>query len=272
MRVSPSFVGSAGPVAPVTGIAWRGNEFALSSRYVSERVLLGDNGLRRPGDALLDALRRIADGGRVVLFPERDSHVELVLRHWDAIREIADVPLPGDPDVVRRLRRKERLVLEAEKAGVAAPGTVAGRARRRSAPLELQLAVPREAGRGPGVRRRLRAKALRRRRRRRRGRGLAAARERGFETVVQELVPDARDQVFSLFTYIGRTGEPLANVVGRKVRRRADDFGTAAVFELGPEPRGRERACGSSARRATAASRTSSSPTTRATTPSSSSR
>ena len=74
-------LGRAG--APVTGIAWRGNEFGLSSRYVGERVLLGDNGLRSPGDALLDTLRRVAGDGRVVLFPERDENVELVLDRWD---------------------------------------------------------------------------------------------------------------------------------------------------------------------------------------------
>ena len=42
-----------------------------------------------------------------------------------------------------------------------------------------------------------------------------AARERGFDTVVQELVPDSDDQIWSLFAYIGRNGRPLASATGR---------------------------------------------------------
>src|SRR5207248_2155996 len=39
------------------------------------------------------------------------------------------------------------------------------------------------------------------------------AKERGFETVLQELVPDSHEQVYSLFTYICRAGCPLASAV-----------------------------------------------------------
>ncbi|HEX6490369.1 MAG TPA: hypothetical protein VF002_03215, partial [Gaiellaceae bacterium] len=42
--------------------------------------------------------------------------------------------------------------------------------------------------------------------------------------------------VFSLLTYIGRNGEPLANVTGRKVRQGPLRFGTSAVFESRREP------------------------------------
>jgi len=53
---------------------------------------------------------------------------------------------------------------------------------------------------------------------------------------VQELIPDSHDFVFSLLTYIGRDGEPLANVTGRKVRQGPLRFGTSAVFEARREP------------------------------------
>jgi predicted ATP-grasp superfamily ATP-dependent carboligase len=49
--------------------------------------------------------------------------------------------------------------------------------------------------------------------------------------ILQELIPDSHEQVFSLFAYVGRTGEPLASVVGRKVRQGPLRFGTSAVFE-----------------------------------------
>lgn len=218
--------------APVTGIAWRGNEFGLSSRYVSERVLLGDNGLRNPGDALLDTLRRIADGGRVVLFPERDENVELVLDRWDEVAEVADVPLPGDPEVARRMRRKEILVLEAEKAGVPAPRTVlasdeeAIRAAGLEPPFLVKPAEGQEFAAAFGEKAVVAqglddAVAVWRR-----------AREHGFDMIVQELIPDATDRIYSLFTYVGRSGEPLGSVVGRKVRQSPIDFGSSAVFEV----------------------------------------
>jgi predicted ATP-grasp superfamily ATP-dependent carboligase len=62
------------------------------------------------------------------------------------------------------------------------------------------------------------------------------AHERGFDTIVQELIPDSHEHVYSLLTYIGREGKPLANVTGRKVRQGPLRFGTSAVFEAISEP------------------------------------
>jgi D-aspartate ligase len=214
----------------VTGIALEPHEFGIRSRYLRRRVVAAGD------DAALAALRAAAGAGRLVLFPERDAHVAFCLRHWEAVRELADLPLPDDPDVVRRLRRKELLVGEAARAGVAVPPTVPAPSEEAVRRLELRppfLLKPVEGQEFAAVF----------------GRKLfvtesvdeavrwwRAARGRGFETVVQELVPDAQDRVFSLFTYIGRRGEPLANVVGRKVRAGPPRFGTAAVFELRDEP------------------------------------
>jgi predicted ATP-grasp superfamily ATP-dependent carboligase len=215
----------------VTGVAFDRREFGLRSRYLRRRVVAADP------DAVLAAIRAAGGGGRVVLFPERDAHVEFVLRNWDAVHEVADVPLPDDPDVVWRLRRKERVALEAERAGVATPRTAAAESEEaiRALPFRPPLLVKPVEGQefaaafgrkllvAEGVEEAVHC--------------WRAARGRGFETVVQELVPDAHDKVFSLFTYIGRDGEPLASVVGRKRRAGPPAFGTAAVFELGPEPR-----------------------------------
>jgi predicted ATP-grasp superfamily ATP-dependent carboligase len=52
----------------------------------------------------------------------------------------------------------------------------------------------------------------------------------GFETVVQELIPGSQEKIYSLFTYVGRDGEALASVVGRKLRQGPLRFGTSAVF------------------------------------------
>jgi D-aspartate ligase len=215
----------------VTGVAADAREFGLRSRYLRGRVVASEP------ERILDVLRSVAGDGRAVLFPERDAHVEFVLRHWDEVREVADVPLPDDPDVVWRLRRKERLALEAARAGVPTPRTAPAESEEVVRSLEFGpplLVKPVEGqefaaafGRKLFVSDDVEGAVAAWRR----------ARDAGFETIVQELVPNAETRVFSLFAYIGREGEPLATVVGRKRRAGPPAFGTAAVFELRPEPR-----------------------------------
>lgn len=228
-------LGRAG--VPVTGVVIDDHEFGVRSRYLRNRVVASGLDERSREERVLAALREAAAGGRVVLFPERDAHVELVLRRFDDVCELADVPLPRDPDVARRLRRKDLLPGEAERAGVLVPPTARPESEHAVRALELRppLLVKPVAGQEFALAfgRKLfvandveeAAAAWR------------TARARGFETVVQEVVPHAHGRVFSLFTYIGREGAPLANVVGRKVRAGPPRFGTAAVFELCDDPR-----------------------------------
>ena len=213
---------------PVHGVAIDEREFGLKSRYLRSRTLA-----REDADVL--ALLR-SQPERPVLFPERDENVAFVLRNWDAVRELADVPLPDEPDVVLRLRRKERLPVEGAAAGVHAPGTVlaSDEAAIRAADLTPPLLVKPAEGQdfaltfgekavvAPDVDA---AVAAWRR-----------AHEHGFDTIVQELIPDSHDYVFSLLTYIGRDGESLGSVTGRKVRQGPLRFGTSAVFEARREP------------------------------------
>jgi D-aspartate ligase len=213
---------------PVHGIALDEHEFGLRSRYLTgKRVARSD-------EDVLELLRSLPE--RPVLFPERDENVAFVLRNWEAVQELADVPLPDDPEIVLRLRRKERLPAEGAAAGVPAPGTVLARDEEtiRAAGLqppllvkpaegqEFALAFGEKAVVAPDVDA---AVAAWRR-----------AHDHGFDTIVQELIPDSHDFVFSLLTYIGRDGEPLANVTGRKVRQGPLRFGTSAVFEARREP------------------------------------
>lgn len=214
---------------PITGISRNAREFGLRSRYLERRLVVPPDDDRAVLDALGDE--------RVVFFPERDEHVEFVLRRWDDLRELADLPLPADPEAVRRLRRKDVLPLVAAEADVPSPKTV--------------LAESDEAVRDAGLRPPLVVKAVE-------GQeyalafghkavvaenvegALAAvgeARERGFHMIVQELVPDSHERVYSLLTYIGRSGQPLVTLVGRKVRQGPLRFGTSAVFEVAYEPR-----------------------------------
>jgi len=215
----------------VTGIASGQHEFGLRSRYLRRRVVESEHA------AVLAALRRAATEGPVVLFPERDAHIAFCLEHWDEVRSLAAIPLPDDPEVVLRLRRKEQLAGLAEAAGVDVPRTAYPESEEAVRSLDLRpplLVKPVEGQEFASV---FGRKLFVAEDRDGAARAWRTARDRGFATVVQELIPEAEDKVYSLFTYIGQGGEPLANVVGRKVRAGPPRFGTAAVFELGPEPR-----------------------------------
>jgi D-aspartate ligase len=223
-------LGRAG--VPVTGIAWSRTDFGLRSRYLSTRRTVP-----RDDDAVLAALREEARGERVVLFPDRDENVEWALRRWDEVRELADLPLPDDPEATRRLRRKDLLPGVAEEAGIASPRTVLAdgdgpvRAAGLRPPLLVKAVEGQEYALAYGYKA-LVADTV--------DEALAAARdarERGFATIVQELVPESHERIYSLLAYVGRSGEPLVTVVGRKVRQGPLRFGTSAVFEVDYEPR-----------------------------------
>jgi D-aspartate ligase len=213
---------------PVEGISLNRYEFGLRSRYLRRRTLAAGD------DDVLEALRHAAAGGeRPVLFLERDENVETVLRRWDEVRALADVPLPDDPEAIRRLRRKDLLPEVAAEAGVPSPYTV--RAESPEAIREAHLKPPLllKPLEGQTFALAFGEKAFVAQRVDEAVAGWKRAKERGFETVIQELIPDSHEQVYSLFTYVGREGRPLASVVGRKVRQGPLRFGTSAVFASG---------------------------------------
>ena len=222
-------LGRAG--VPVIGIAWNPHDFGLKSRYLRRKHLV-----RRGDDrAVLDAIR--AEGERAVLFPDRDEHVEWLLDHWNTVNAVADLPLPHDAEAARRLRRKDLLPAVAAEAEVPSPATVLadGDAAVRDANLRAPLVVKAIEGQEFALAFGHKAvvaedvdDALRVAR---------EARERGFHTIVQEVVPDSHERVYSLLTYVARDGRPLVTVVGRKVRQGPLRFGTSAVFEVDYEPR-----------------------------------
>ena len=222
-------LGRAG--TPVTGIAWNPRDFGLRSRYLDRRTLVA------PGDdaAVLAAIRD--EGERVVLFPERDENVEWALENWDEARALADMPLPDDREAVVRLRRKDVLPQVAREADVPSPGTILadGDDAVRDAALRPPLVVKAVEGQEFALAFGHKAivaqdvdEALR---------TADAARSRGFTTIIQEIVPESHERIYSLLAYVGRSGDPLVTVVGRKVRQGPLRFGTSAVFEVDHEPR-----------------------------------
>ena len=218
----------------VSGIALDPSDFGLRSRYLAEQRVVEAAG-EEADRAVLDHLRRAAAGGPLALFPERDAHVDLVLRHWDEVRDLASVPLPDDPASTIALRDKRTLPRLAAEAGIDTPRSI-----EFSSPDELDnghlsfpfLLKPLDSERYAAVFREKVALV---------GNAQEAkaawhkAADSGFLLIGQELVPASTDRILSLFTYIDRAGRPLGTVVGRKVRQGPPHFGSSTVFTVEPD-------------------------------------
>jgi D-aspartate ligase len=221
---------------PVTGVALERADFGLRSRYVEARHLVLEADRERRDERLLSILRASASDGPLVAFPERDEHVDFLLRRWGDVRELAAVPLPDSPGATGALRRKDTLAEVAAAARVATPTTVPlpSEDALRTCPLPRPfLLKPLESERYAAVfshkvvvvdENEDGVEAWRR------------AHGAGFELIAQELVPDSTDRILSLFAYIGRSGPLLASVVGRKVRQGPPAFGASTIFTVEFDP------------------------------------
>jgi predicted ATP-grasp superfamily ATP-dependent carboligase len=227
-------LGRAG--VPVHGGVFRGNEFGLRSRYLRGRCIATEEEEAARDRRMLGYLRSLAEDGRVVLVPERDEHVDFVLRNWDEVAALADVPLPPDPESVLRVRRKDQLPVAAAEAGVPSPATFFPESEESVREAGLQPPFLLKPAEGQEYALRFGEKAVVANDVDEAAAVWRQARDAGFEMILQELVPDSHEHVYSLFAYVGRNGEPLATVVGRKVRQGPLRFGTSAVFEVRFEP------------------------------------
>jgi D-aspartate ligase len=216
----------------VTGVALERADFGLRSRYLSARHLLLGAGA---DERLLGIVRAAAASGPVVLVPERDAHVGFILRHREKLRELAAVPLPDDRAAIDALRNKDGLAEVAAGAGLATPRTepIPSEEAVRSSTLPTPfLLKPFESERYAAA---FSQKAVVVENREQAAQAWRRADEAGFRLFAQELVPDSNDQILSLFAYLGRSGKPLASVVGRKVRQGPPRFGASTVFTVEPD-------------------------------------
>jgi len=222
----------------VHGVALHEGDFGITSKYVRSRHVFPQGPSPERDRQILATLERLAAGRRLILIPERDDNVGWVLEHWDELREIADLPLPADPDVTRSLRRKERLIEVAKRAGVPAPATVLADCEATIAGAGLRPPFLLKPAEGQGFALAFGEKAVVAESVEQACEAWRRADAAGFDMLVQELIPDSHERVYSLLTYIStQNGDPLAAVVGRKVRQGPLRFGTSAFFEVDYEPR-----------------------------------
>lgn len=221
---------------PVAGIAFDSGDFGVASRYLAQKRRIAPAEGQDRDERIVAVLGELARDERLVLFAELDELIQALLRRWDEVTTLADVPLPNDPALVRRLAAKDTLVAEAERAGIPTPRTVVPRTEEdvRSAGLPVPFLV--KPVQSEPYARRFGRKLVRARSVDEGVQAWRTARAAGFAAVLQEEIP-AHDRVFSLFTYVSRDGRPLASVVGRKIRQIPRGFGSGTAFQVEFEPR-----------------------------------
>jgi predicted ATP-grasp superfamily ATP-dependent carboligase len=232
---------------PVHGMAFHHSDFGLSSRYLRSRHMVVEEPLEARDALALQILRRIARtdtsgtggraAGRIVLIPERDDHVAFVLRNQAELAGFADFPLPPDPDVTCSLRRKERLVEVAAAAGVPAPATVHAHDEQAIRTSGLRAPFLLKPVEGQDFALHFGEKVMVAQTMDEAVEKWRLATDAGFETLVQEFIPDSSDRIWSLLTYISTDGRPLGCVVGRKIRQGPLKFGTSAYFAVDHDDR-----------------------------------
>ena len=218
----------------VSGVALDPSDLGLRSKFLADQRVVEAEG-EHADAAVLDYLRQATARGALALFPERDAHVDLLLRNWDDLRELVRIPLPDDPGSTIALRDKGTLPELAKEAGLDAPvsvellsaddlgnGSLAFPFLLKPLDSERYAAVFREKVALVGDSDEAKAAWDR-------------AAEAGFGLIAQELVPGSTDRIQSLFTYIDRAGRPLGTVVGRKVRQGPPLFGSSTVFTVEPD-------------------------------------
>ena len=203
--------------------SWNPHDFGLSRAISAQTSVEGAGGLGLH-------TRRTATGRAI----RRGRHVDGSRPRVD-VTAMADMTLRRSGGVVR-LRRKDVLPRVAAEAEVPSPATILadGDAAVREAGLRPPMVVKAVEGQEFALtfgQKAVVTESV--------DDALAVAqeaRDRGFQTIIQEVVPDSHERVYSLLAYVARDGRPLVTLVGRKVRQGPLRFGTSAVFEVDYQP------------------------------------
>ena len=162
--------------------------------------------------------------GEVVVFPTHDDSLNAVARYADDLEVLAPFP---NWDVLERLQSKRAQLEEATAAGIAVPETrypqSATEARELEPPVVVKPEHPVE------FKRHYRRQAFR----------CdtfaqvdeAYARTEEFGAIVQELVPGGDEELYTVGSYLDRTGRALGVFCGRKLRQTPPGIGTCRVGE-----------------------------------------
>jgi D-aspartate ligase len=209
---------------PVYAVDHRSSPLGFRSRYARP--------VRCPDPAVdpEDYVACIAGvGAPGALFPTHDPPLNAIARHRDRLDGFL-CPFPSW-DVLERIQNKRRQLEAAEAAGVDVPATRHPRSavEARAAGSELGYPVLVKPAEPVEFKRRFGKQAFRCENDVEVERAFADAEP--FEPMVQELIPGADDELYSLGSYLRAGGEALGLFCGRKLRQTPPGVGTCRVGE-----------------------------------------
>ncbi|HEV8248978.1 MAG TPA: hypothetical protein VGQ15_03310 [Gaiellaceae bacterium] len=212
-------LGRAG--APVIAVDHRAGALGFHSRYGEARLCPDPVAEENVYAEFLRALGDELDAPAPI-FPTHDEHLNAIALNRDALGERFLYPFPPW-DVLGPIQRKRRQLGRARVLGVPVPET-------RDEPTdELGYPVLVKPSDPTGFRREFRRQAFRCATRA--DLDDAFERARPYDPLVQELIPGGDDELYTLGSYLDRTGEPLAVFSGRKLRQTPPSVGTCRVGE-----------------------------------------
>jgi D-aspartate ligase len=219
-------LGRAG--VPVLALDHRRSALGFRSRY-AEAVLCPDP---RDEDAFVSFLAELgAELGRPTpLFPTHDEPLNAIARGADLLGGRFRFPFPPWP-VLSRVQSKQTQLEAAAEAGVSVPLTFHPRSAEeaRQAGGELGYPVLVKPSTTEGFKRRFRLQAFRCETERELEEAYGQAEQ--YEPMVQEVVPGADDELYTLGSYLAEDGEALGLFCGRKLRQTPPGVGTCRVGE-----------------------------------------
>ncbi len=211
---------------PAVAIDHRPQALGLRSR-MGMPLRCPDPGVDRAGYAALLADIVEAAGGRAVALPTHDDHLAAAA----AAGIPGLVPTSGPADLVPAMEAKRHQLEAAARAGVPIPRTwyPATEEEARAAAAEVRYPAVMKPSRGAGFKRR-------------HGRQLIEARDPGElvaawragrddEPMLQERVAGGDDALWTVGSYVDRSGRPLGVFCGRKLLQMPRGAGTCRVGE-----------------------------------------
>jgi predicted ATP-grasp superfamily ATP-dependent carboligase len=220
---------------PVIGVAADRNHYGCRTRVCRE-ILHADTA----GDGLIHILHKLAarsgqtdDAQKPILFPCTDLSVLAISRNRQSLEPFFHIMLPA-PEVVEMLMDKNRFMEFAERNGLPVPKTLRLHNRQDALAAAAALNYPcvlKPPVKTPEWQRHTTIKAFR----------VESADEFLSQydrcsawsdvLLVQEWIEGSESSLYSCNCYFGRSGEPLATFIARKLRQWPPGTGTSCLGE-----------------------------------------
>ncbi len=221
---------------PVVAVGEK-NSVGFHSRYATESLVSPDSH-EQPEEfiqLILTLGKRLkAEGKIAVLFPTRDSVVELFAKRSAELREFFICHLP-DYEIIRNCSSKEAQIRVAREMNIPAPRTffdsemAALNTALAAGELKFPLVFKAKKELSAALKKKFRIIVIENNAQL--DQALAAAAASNIPFLIQEIIPGEDDQLYTFGSCMARNGKVIAAFTGRKLRQQPPKFGVCRVGE-----------------------------------------